>query len=286
MSEQQDFSTKNKPTWCPGCGDFGIWASIKNAFVKMNWDCDSALVVYGIGCHGHMVNFLKIYGFEGLHGRPVPVAVGAKLANHKLKVIVVTGDGDTYGEGIGHLISAIRANNDITCIVHNNEVYGLTIGQKSPTAEKGFKTKSTPQGVIEVPLNPLNLALSLDGSFISRGFAGDMDHLTNLIIEGINHPGFSLVDVLQPCVTFDKVHTYPWYRERIYKLSDTDYKPVDKVKSFEKAMEWGDKIPIGVFYKDEKRLSYEANLPQLSQNPLNQRDITNISIDKLLDEFS
>lgn len=286
MSEQQDFSTKNKPTWCPGCGDFGIWASLKNAFVQMNWDQDSALVVYGIGCHGHMVNFLKIYGFEGLHGRPVPVALGAKLANHKLKVIVVTGDGDTYGEGIGHLTAAIRGNFDITCIVHNNEVYGLTIGQKSPTAEKGFKAKSTPQGVIDTPINPLTFALSLDGSFISRGFAGDMEHLTKLIIDGINHPGFSLVDVLQPCVTFDKIHTYPWYRERIYKLGTTAYQPNDKIKSFEKALEWGDKIPIGIFYKDEKKPTYESLLPQLNEKSMIERDIYNINIDKLLDEFS
>lgn len=286
MTEAQDFNTKNKPTWCPGCGDFGIWAALKNAFVQMGWGTDDALLVYGIGCHGHMVNFLKIYGFEGLHGRPVPVAVGAKLANHKLKVIVVTGDGDTYGEGIGHLIAAIRSNHDITCIVHNNQVYGLTIGQKSPTADRGFKSKSTPQGVLETPVNPLTLTLALDGTFVSRGFAGDMDHLTKLIITGVNHAGFALIDVLQPCVTFDKIHTYPWYRQRIYKLESINYQPADKLKAIELALQWGDKIPIGLFYKEEGRSTYEQNLPQLADKAMVERDISNINIDKLLDEFS
>jgi len=286
MREPQDFNTKNKPTWCPGCGDYGIWAALKNAFIQMGWGTDDAFIVYGIGCHGHMVNFLKIYGFEGLHGRPIPVAVGAKLANHKLKVIVVTGDGDSYGEGLNHLTAAIRANYDLTCIVHNNQVYGLTIGQKSPTADKGFKSKSTPQGTIETPINPLALAIALEGSFISRGFAGDMEHLTKLIIDGVNHQGFSLIDVLQPCVTFDKVHTYPWYRERIYKLESGNYQPQDKLKAFELALEWGTKIPTGIFYKDETRPTYEQNLPQLANQAMVERDISNISIDKLLDEFS
>lgn len=285
MTEVNNLDTKIKPTWCPGCGDYGIWAAIKNAFSRMNWGKDDALIVYGIGCHGHMVNFLKVYGFEGLHGRPIPVAVGAKLANHKLNVLVVAGDGDTYGEGINHLVAAIRANYNLTCIVHNNQVYGLTTGQKSPTTVRGIKTKSSPQGVIETPLNPLALALSLDGSFIARGFAGDINHLTDLIIAGVNHSGFALIDVLQPCVTFDKIHTHMWYRERIYKLEEKGYDCTDKMKAISLSFET-DKIPIGVFYKDETRPPYEANLVQLREKALVEKDIFNINVDLLLKEFA
>jgi 2-oxoglutarate ferredoxin oxidoreductase subunit beta len=214
----------------------------------------------------------------------VPVAVGAKLANHNLNVMVVTGDGDTYGEGLNHLISAIRSNHDICCIVHNNQVYGLTIGQKSPTAQKGFKTKSTPQGVLEEPINPLALALTCNGTFVARGFAGDINHLASLIIPGVNHKGFALVDALQPCVTYDKIHTYPWYRERIYKLEESGYKPNDKNAAYQKAWEWGDKIPTGIFYQ-ENRPTYEDQLPQLTKGSMVAKDLSKINIDALLDEF-
>ncbi len=278
-----DLDTHIKPTWCPGCGDFGIWAALKNAFGKMGWGNDDALIVYGIGCHGHMVNFLKVYGFEGLHGRPIPVAVGAKLANHKLNVLVVAGDGDTYGEGIVHLIAAIRANHNLTCIIHNNQVYGLTIGQKSPTAPQGFKTKSTPSGTIEMPLNPLALALALNGTFVARGFAGDINHLTDLIVAGVEHNGFALIDVLQPCVTFNKIHTYEWYRERIYKLPPDQPKD-DQLQALNLSMQT-ERLPIGIFYQNKERLTYEQNLPQLAGEPMVKRDITHIDINHLLSEF-
>ena len=295
MVEETQLNSGVTPTWCPGCGDFGIWAALKKALLELGTPQNQILLVYGIGCHGHMVNFLSVNGFEGLHGRPVPVAVGAKLANHSLEVIIVTGDGDCYGEGAGHLIAAARANHDIACLVHNNEVYGLTTGQTAPTAVKGFKTKSTPAGVIEIPVNPLFLAMSAGATFVARGFAGDIEGLKELILASIRHKGFALLDVLQPCVTFDRVHTYPWYRERIYKLDDTSHDRTNLEKAVAKTIEWPalpngstaqeEKIPIGIFYQVEKP-TYEEQLPQLASTPLVGQDISRIDITPFLKRFS
>lgn len=278
------FKTGFLPTWCPGCGDFGIWMALKEALVKLDIGTDDGLIVYGIGCHGNMYDWMKIYGFEGLHGRALPVAQGAKLANHKLPVIAVCGDGDCLGEGGNHFIHAAKRNPDITVIVHDNQVYGLTTGQASPTAKQGFKTKSTPEGVTDEPINPLALGLVSGATFVARGFAGDIPGLTQIIAQAISHKGFSVVDVLQPCVTFDKVHTYAWYRQRLYQLSTEGYVPDNKFKALEKAMEWGDKIPLGILYKED-RLTSEDREQALTGNPLKDQPLVVGNLNELLEEF-
>lgn len=284
MSELQDFKTPCQPTWCPGCGDFGIWAAIKNALVQLGWGPSDFVVVYGIGCHGHMVNFLKSYAIDTLHGRPIPVAQGVRLANHKVPVLVIAGDGDTLGEGTNHLIHAARRNIDMTLIMHDNQVYGLTTGQTAPNSRKGFKSKSTPAGVIEEPVNPLAIAIAGGATYVSRGFAGDIPHLTQLIVEAIKHKGFSLVDAFQPCVTFNHVNTYQWYRDHIYKLG-ADYTPNSRVEAYRKSLEWAEKVPIGVFYKEDKA-TYEEQTPQLGDVPLIQHTKPNIEvIEKLVKQL-
>ncbi len=284
MADIDKFKTGCQITWCSGCGDFGILVALKQAFVKLGWESDDVLVVYGIGCHGHMVNYLKTFGFEGLHGRALPLATGAKIANHKLNVICVVGDGDQLGEGGNHFIHAGRRNIDITCIIHNNQNYALTVGQTSPTSEKGYKSRSTPQGAQEEPLNPISLAISSGATFVARSFAGDVNHLTGMIVEGIRHKGFSLIDVLQPCVTLNHLNTYHWFYERVYKL-DTTHNPESKLAAFEKGLEWGEKIPLGVFYKTQKP-AFEKQFPQIIEEPLVEKNIDNIKIEGLLKEFT
>lgn len=259
------------------CGDFAIFASIKNVIVKLDMPIENHFFVYGIGCHGHMANFMKAYGFEGLHGRPIPVAEGAKLANKELNVVVVSGDGDTYGEGMSHFMHVMRRNFDITLIVHNNMVYGLTIGQAAPTADCGFKSKSTPEGLIEHPVNPIALAIAQGATFVARGFAGDPNHLANLITEGIKHRGFALIDIFQPCVTFNHINTYQWFREKVYKLEESGHDVTDKTEAMKKAWE-KDKLPIGVFYKEEKEKIYEEQTPtqkSIVHEPL-ETDVTEL----------
>ena len=280
----ENYNTGFLPTWCPGCGDFGIWKALQGAFAKLAIGPDDGLIVYGIGCHGNMYDWMKMYGFEGLHGRAVPVAQGAKLANHNLPVVVISGDGDCLGEGGNHFIHAAKRNPDITVVIHNNEVYGLTTGQASPTAQVGFKTKSTPEGAADEPINPLMLALVSGATFVARGFAGDMPGLSELMAQAITHKGFAVLDILQPCVTFDKVHTYQWYRSRLYQLSTQGYTPDNKMKAIEKAMEWGDHIPLGIFYKEEKATS-EDREPALSQGPLNAMPLEVVDWDGLISEF-
>lgn len=277
------FLTNNMPTWCPGCGDFGIWTSLKDALAKLGIGTDDGVCVYGVGCHGNMYSWMKIYGFAGLHGRTLPVAQGIKLANHNLPVICISGDGDGIGEGGNHFLHAAKRNPNLTVILHDNQVYGLTTGQASPTAKQGFVTKSTPDGVTDNPLNPLAFAITAGATFVARGFSGDGAGLSKLIMQAIEHKGFSLVDVLQPCVTFDKVHTYPWYRERVYYL-DEQFDSGNKVNAFEKALEWGDKIPLGIFYKEE-RPSAEALEPALHEKTLLEHPVEQSSFPDLLKEF-
>lgn len=276
MVNIKDLETPEKCTWCPGCGDYGIWLAVKQALVNLHLDPENTLIVYGIGCSGHMCNFVKTYAFEGLHGRPIPVAEAAKMANHKLKVIVVAGDGDTYGEGINHLTNAMRGNHDITVIVHNNKVYGLTTGQTSPTSDHGYKSKSTPRGVIETPVNPMALGLASDASFLARGFSGDVKMLTKTIEQAIMHKGFSLIDIFQNCITFNHVNTVMWYKERIYEPVQHDYS--DKLSAFKLSLQT-DKLPQGIIYKKE-RPTYEEELPQLKNKSLveysTSRDIKDI----------
>lgn len=284
MELKDQFKSDEKITWCPGCGDFAILEALKEALVKLGLKPHDVLVVYGIGCHGHMVNYLKTYGFEGLHGRALPLATGAKLANKNLVVIAIVGDGDQLGEGGNHLIHTAKRNPDITCIVHDNQVYALTVNQATPTSLKGFKTRSSPEGVREEPLNPVALAISVNCSFVARGFAGRIKHLTSLFVEAIKHKGFSFIDVLQPCVTFNYLNTYSWYYQRVYEM-EPEYDLEDRVLAFKKSLEFGDKIPLGIFYKKE-RPTLEDNLLKPEWKPLLEQDIKNIDISQLIKEFS
>ncbi len=272
-----------KTAWCPGCGNFGILTALKQALVALEIEPYRVLMVSGIGQAGKLPHYTKGNVFNSLHGRTLPVATGAKIANPELVVIAVAGDGDGYGEGGNHFISAARRNNDITYLVHNNQVYGLTKGQASPTSDFGFITKTTPHGA-DIPLNPIALAIAADASFVARGFAGDVNHLSQLIMQGIQHQGFALIDVLQPCPTFNHKNTYAWYRERAYKLEGNGYDPSNKMAAFEKAQEWGDRIPIGVIYRKE-RATFEERLPALKKEVLARRKLDPMPAEKLLGEF-
>ena len=273
------------PTWCPGCGNFGVWTALKNALAELHIPEHDLVIVYGVGCSGNMADFNRVYGFHALHGRSIPSAVAIKLSNHRLKVIVVAGDGDTYGEGLNHLISAMRGNHDITMLVHDNQVYGLTTGQTAPTTTKGTKTKSTPAGAPEVPVNPLGFALTADATYIARGFAGNIKHLTQLIKEAILHPGFSLVDMFQPCFTFNKVNTYHYFKERVYNLQEQGFNAHNKVVAWEKTFEHNT-LPIGVFYQDPHSTPFHATVSQLKQGPLVKQSIETVSMDKILSQYS
>jgi len=273
-----------KPAWCPSCGNFGILRALNKALVELGIKPQQVLMVSGIGQAGKLPHYTKGNVFNSLHGRSVPPAIGAKIANPELIVIAVSGDGDAYGEGGNHFIHAMRRNHDITYLVHNNQVYGLTKGQASPTSDAGFVPKTTPYGAA-TPINPIALAVVTGASFVGRGFAGDVEHLTSLIKMGITHRGFALIDILQPCVIFNSKNTYGWYRERAYKVEDeTNYDPGNKALALAKAQEWGDRIPIGVIYREE-RPTFEEQLPALSKGPLVKQKTEPGQIEDLLDEF-
>ncbi len=282
MVTVQDYESKVPNAWCPGCGNFGILRAVKKALVELNLEPQQVLFVSGIGQAPKLPHYTKGNVFNGLHGRTLPAATGAKIANRDLVVIGIDGDGGAYGEGVQHLLATARRNINMTYLVHNNQVYGLTKGQASPTSELGFITKTTPLGAIQ-PLNPLMLALASDISFLARGFAGDPDHLAGLIKAAITHHGFSLIDILQPCVSFNHVNTFQWYKQRVYKLEES-YNPADKAAALLKAQEWGDRIPIGIIFKQERTV-YEETLPQLKDLPLVKQPIDPLNIEKLLDEF-
>lgn len=256
------------PAWCPGCGNFAILRAFKESFVEMGIEPHQLTIVSGIGQAGKFPHYLKCNTFNGLHGRTLPVATGIKLANHEMLVIAEAGDGDCYGEGGNHLIHAMRRNIGVKLFIHDNQIYGLTKGQASPTSMEGMVTKNQPFGVLSEQLNPMAMAIALDCSFVARGYAGDSTHLKGLIKEAVNHKGFALLDILQPCVTFNKTNTYEWYRNRVYHI-ETDYNPEDRVKAFEKALEWGDRIPIGIIYR-HNRPTYEELVPVIRSQTLVQ----------------
>lgn len=287
MPTVQDYSTTVFPSWCPGCGDFGIWGSLKQALTQLGWKPHQFLMIFGIGCSGNMASFIKCYGLHSLHGRSVPTAIGAKLANHEFPVLVVGGDGDLLGEGLSHFIHAARANHDITVILHNNQIYGLTTGQASPTSMPGLDTKTTPHGVIERPLDPSALAILNDAGFVARGFAGNMPHLTSLIIDAIKHPGFSLVEVLQPCVTFNHLNTYEWFRKRIKKVEWEGSDPSQESDPYAalKLAEWTEEtINTGILYRNT-RPAYHTLLAQLKDRPLIETTGEKRGVSKLLEDF-
>jgi 2-oxoglutarate ferredoxin oxidoreductase subunit beta len=275
MATVQDFSNDIRPTWCPGCGDFGIWNALKRAFVQAGLDPQQVMMVTGIGCGSKTPDYMHINGLNGLHGRTLPLATGFKLANHGLKVVCVHGDGDGYGMGGNHFIHTARRNIGLVDVVQNNHVYALTKGQYSPTSRRGWVTPTSPEGAIEHPENPLVLAISQGATFVARGFALDIPYLVNLIVEALGHRGYALVDVMQPCVSFNRPMLYDWYRERVYKVDEIPgYDPTDKVKALETAFEfpttepYGQRIPIGIIYRTESVPSYEEQVPTLKVGSL------------------
>ena len=271
-----DFNVKERMQWCPGCGNFGLMGAVKGALADLEKNLHEVVIVSGIGCSGKVPHYVNTYGFEGLHGRPVPVASGIKMANPRLTVIAEGGDGDGYQEGVQHFIHVMRRNHDITYLVHNNQIYGLTTGQASSTTLMGAKTKTTPFGNIEIPFNPVLTAIDGGATYVARGFAGDPEHLKELIKDAIQHNGFALVDIFQPCVTFNKLNTYDWFRERVYKLEEANHNTSDKKAAREKAEEDigsdYNMVPIGLFYKEE-RVPYEQELPQVKDKPLIDKEL-------------
>lgn len=285
MTKLTDFESKDPIAWCPGCGNFGILEAVKQALTESNLEPYQILMVSGIGQAAKLPHYVKCNLFNGLHGRTLPVATAAKIANHKLTVIGVSGDGDAYGEGGNHFLHALRRNIDITYLVHNNQIYGLTKGQASPTSDLGFVTKTTPFGALSMATNPLVLAIIMNVNFVARGFAGEIKHLASLIKEGIRSKGFSLVDILQPCVTFNKVNTFKWYKYRVYKVNeDPEYDPTDQGLALQKSMEWGDRIPIGIIYRGNRK-SFNEQLPAIKEIPLVEQKISTDKFKKLIEEF-
>ena len=268
MVDVRDYASPIRPTWCPGCGDYGIWNALKRALVGAGLAPHQVLVVSGIGCGSKTPDYTHVNGLHTLHGRPIPAATGAKLANHALQVICVHGDGDGYGEGLSHFLNAARRNVDIVDIVQNNRVYGLTKGQYSPTSPSGFRSKTSPDGAIEQPVNPLTLALSAGATFVARTFSLDLQHTIDVLVRAIEHRGYALVDILQACVTFNRRYAYDYLRPRVSKVEEEEgYDRTDVDASWKKAREWGDRIPIGVIYETQ-RPTYGEQLPALRGGPL------------------
>ncbi|RMF55781.1 2-oxoacid:ferredoxin oxidoreductase subunit beta [Candidatus Woesearchaeota archaeon] len=281
MVKPADLKTDEVITFCPGCGNYGILAALKNAVSELGLREEDVVIVSGVGCHGHMANFVRVYTVQSLHGRPVPFAMGVKIANKKLHVIVLSGDGDSFGEGLNHFINVMRGNSNITYICHDNIIYGLTTGQRSPTADKSMITKSTPFGAPEIRIIPVKLALVSGATFVARSYAGDIRHLTDIIKQGIKHEGISFIDVLQPCVTFNKINTFDFYNKRVYKLEKARHNKKSLASALKKAEEWGDKIPIGVFYQ-ERRETFDEFFKQ--KQPLISRNRSKIDVSKTLEE--
>ncbi|MFH1673672.1 MAG: 2-oxoacid:ferredoxin oxidoreductase subunit beta [Pseudomonadota bacterium] len=269
--------------WCPGCGNFSILKAVKKALVASGLEPHQVLFVSGIGQAAKAPHYLNANLFNGLHGRSLPVATGARLANPRLTVIVESGDGCNYGEGGNHFLAAIRRNIDLTLLVHNNQVYGLTKGQASPTSDEGFVTKAQPAGVASTSFNPIAVAVAMQAGFVARAFSGMIDHLSELIQQGIAHRGLALIDVLQPCISFNKVNTFAWYKERCVTLPQ-EHDPTDWETAMKVARQWGDKIPIGIIYRNDLS-AFEEHFPVLNQGPLVGRDVDRVTLKKIMEGY-
>ena len=272
-----------KTSWCPGCGNFPLLKAVKQALVRRNLEPHQVLFVSGIGQAAKAPHYLNANVFNGLHGRAVPVATGAKLANPGLVVIAESGDGCMYSEGGNHFMGAIRRNVDITLLTHNNQVYGLTKGQASPTSDEGFTTKAQPEGVALAPFNPLAIAIAMHAGFVGRGYVGLEDDLVQLLVQAIDHRGFSLVDILQPCVSFNRVNTYQWYKDRCKPLPSS-YDPADWEAAIRLSQQWGDEIPVGVIYRNS-RPPFEDHLLALKKGPLVAQMVDRARLAKVMETF-
>src|SRR5664279_1281602 len=268
-----DLKGKVDPDWCPGCGDFGVLAAVQKALVELQIPNHQVATVSGIGCSSNFPGFINTYVMHTLHGRSLPVASGLKMANHDLTVLVTGGDGDGFGIGCGHFVHAMRRNINLTYMVLDNQIYGLTTGQTSPTSRIGMKTKSNPYGNMDTPVNPLTLALAAGATFVGRGFSGDQKHLTELIKQAIQHKGFSFLDIFSPCVTYNHDNTFQWFRPRVKKLEeDAAYDATNWVGAMERATIWGDEIFIGKFFECADLPSLDETEPVLDDGPLVDRD--------------
>ena len=270
--------------WCPGCGNFPIIDCLKAALEELGKKPNEVLVTAGIGQAAKTPQYINTNAFCGLHGRSLPAAVAAKIANEKLTVIVNTGDGDSYGEGGNHFIHNIRRNIDITHFVHDNQIYGLTKGQASPTSMLGLVTGVQVDGNINEPLNPILLAIAAGAGFVARAFSGKKEHLINIMKQAINYKGYALVDILQPCISFNKVNTFSWYNKRVYELKD-DYDYTNKINAVTKAMEFDDKIPIGIIYKENKPTYHQKNKILSDNIPLIDKSINKKIIEAMFQEY-
>lgn len=287
MATLKDFRNNVKPNWCPGCGDFSVQAAIQRASANVGLEPEQLAIVSGIGCSGRISGYINSYGFHGVHGRALPIAQGLKMANRELTVLAAGGDGDGFAIGMGHTVHAIRRNIDVTYIVMDNQIYGLTKGQTSPRSSVGFKTKSTPQGSIESTLAPLEIALAAGATFVAQSFSSNLKQLTALIEEGMKHKGFSLINVFSPCVTFNKINTYDWFKENIVDLETVpDYDPSNRAQAMSKLMETNGMI-TGLIYQDKSRKSYEDLVPGFKPEGLANQDVSlsKEDFDKLVAEF-
>lgn len=273
MATFKDFRNDVKPNWCPGCGDYSVQAAIQRAAANAGLEPDNMAIISGIGCSGRISGYINTYGVHGIHGRALPIAQGLKMANRDLKVIAAGGDGDGFAIGTGHTIHAMRRNIDITYIVMDNQIYGLTKGQTSPLSDVGFKTKSTPQGSIEAPLSAMQVALTSGVTFLAQSFSSDLKELTQLIEAGINHKGFSLINVFSPCVTYNKVNTYDWFKENLVKLSDVEgYDPTNRALAMQTLMQHQGRV-TGLIYQNAGQPSYQELVKGYSETPLVNADL-------------
>jgi 2-oxoglutarate ferredoxin oxidoreductase subunit beta len=263
----RDFKGLVNPDWCPGCGDFGVLNSLQRASAELGLRPHEILTVSGIGCSSNLPGYFNSYGMHTLHGRSLAVATGAKMGNHRLHVVVTGGDGDGYGIGGNHFTHTARRNVDLTYIVMNNQIYGLTTGQISPTSDMGMKTKSTPFGSVELPINPITSAIMNGATFVARGYSGDVRHLTNLMKQAIQHSGFALVDVFSPCVTFNHDNSHAFFKDRIKRLEDEEHDTRDWQAACEKAIAFGDTIYTGLFFQKEAP-TLDGSEPVLDEQPL------------------
>lgn len=279
MADKTVYHSDYDNQWCPGCGNFGILAAMKDALAALDIPPEKLLIVSGIGQAAKTPHFIRCNLFHSLHGRALPLALGAKLANHELNILVNSGDGDCYGEGGNHFIHAVRRNTDLALLVHNNQVYGLTKGQASPTSAPGMTTPLQPGGVISQPVNGPALALTIGAGFVARGFSGNQSHLSRLIQAAVRHKGFSMIDILQPCVSFNKLNTNAWYKERVREKDNPDLQ--DRQQAMALAEGTSDTIPIGIFYRKETR-DFISRISQLQEGTLVERPYDREQVGALL----
>jgi 2-oxoglutarate/2-oxoacid ferredoxin oxidoreductase subunit beta len=288
MATVKDFRNNVKPNWCPGCGDFAVQAALQRAAANIGLEPENLALISGIGCSGRIAGYVNSYGFHGIHGRSLPIAQGVKMANRDLTVVAAGGDGDGFAIGMGHTVHAIRRNIDMTYIVMDNQIYGLTKGQNSPRSAQGFvNNKYTPQGSIEQALAPLEMAMAVGATFVAQSFSSNLKQLTHVFEEGMKHKGFSFINVFSPCVTFNKFNTYEWFKENIVELDDlADYDPSNRIMAMNKIMETNGML-TGIIYQNTSRPSYEDLVPNFSKEGLAKQklDLSKEQFDKLISEF-